>query len=260
MQDLTDKHRLSATVVLYHAGVELLQCLQSFQDSDVFLDLYVVNNSPGDTSFFSGKWSCPGLHYMPENKNVGYGRANNDVLPKLRSTYHIICNPDVSFSPDALRRMMQLMDETGATILTPRVLNPDGTEQFLPRMAPTVSRLLARRTNWNGRYWQQKRSEYTLEGQDITAPMAVEFATGCFMMVRTRVLVQQLHGFDPRFFLYHEDSDLSRRVLESGGSIVYAPDVTVTHAWRRDSAHSLSATMHHLKSTLQYFNKWGWIW
>ena len=50
MQDLTQRNRLSATVVLYHSGVEMLSCIQSFVDSDVYLDLYVVNNSPGDAS------------------------------------------------------------------------------------------------------------------------------------------------------------------------------------------------------------------
>lgn len=260
MQDLTHKHQLSATVVLYHTGVELLPCLQSFVDSDVFLDLYVVNNSPGDTSFFSGKWSCPGLHYLAAEKNLGYGRANNLILPKLQSTYHVICNPDVSFAPDVLRRMMQAMEETGATILTPRVLNPDGSEQFLPRSEPTIRRLLSRRLPLSGARWQKYRSEYTLEGQQIEQRIPVTFATGCFMMVRTRILAQQLHGFDPRYFLYHEDSDLSRRIMERNELILYTPDICVTHAWKRDSAHSVSATLHHLKSTVQYFNKWGWKW
>ena len=38
MQDLTQRNRLSATVVLYHSGVEMLSCIQSFVDSDVYLD------------------------------------------------------------------------------------------------------------------------------------------------------------------------------------------------------------------------------
>lgn len=59
--------------------------------------------------------------------------------------------------------------------------------------------------------------------------MNVAFATGCFMMVRTHVIAQQLGGFDPHYFLYHEDSDLSRRVLANGGSILYTPDICVTH-------------------------------
>ena len=120
--------------------------------------------------------------------------------------------------------------------------------------------MLARRLNFSGARWQQLRSDYTLEGQNINERMNVAFATGCFMMVRTHVIAQQLGGFDPHYFLYHEDSDLSRRVLANGGSILYTPDICVTHAWKRDSAHTLPATLHHLKSTIRYFNKWGWKW
>lgn len=36
MQDLTQRNRLSAAVVLYHSGVEMLSCIQSFVDSDVY--------------------------------------------------------------------------------------------------------------------------------------------------------------------------------------------------------------------------------
>ena len=104
MQDLTQRNRLSATVVLYHSGVEMLSCIQSFVDSDVYLDLYVVNNSPGDASLFTARWNCPGVHYYPVRRNIGYGRANNLIFPKLKSTYHVICNPDVTFAPDVLRR------------------------------------------------------------------------------------------------------------------------------------------------------------
>lgn len=49
-------------------------------------------------------------------------------------------------------------------------------------------------------------------------------------------------------------------MLANGGSILYTPDICVTHAWKRDSAHTFPATLHHLKSTIRYFNKWGWKW
>ena len=55
------------------------------------------------------------------------------------------------------------------------------------------------------------------------------------------------------------ESDLSRRISEIG-PIIYHPDIVVTHAWHRDSAHSFMATVRHLRSTIQYFAKWGLKW
>lgn len=65
MQDLTQRNRLSAAVVLYHSGVEMLSCIQSFVDSDVYLDLYVVNNSPGDASLLPRAGTAPAFIIIP---------------------------------------------------------------------------------------------------------------------------------------------------------------------------------------------------
>ncbi len=102
------------------------------------------------------------------------------------------------------------------------------------------------------------RDEYTLADMMPSEPMEIQLATGCCMMIRTH-LFYRLHGFDPRYFLYHEDSDLSLAALQHG-KIVYHPDMHITHTWHRDSAHRLKALMWHLISTLRFFHKWGWRW
>lgn len=42
----------------------------------------------------------------------------------------------------------------------------------------------------------------------MTEPREVQFATGCFLFIRTEAF-RKLQGFDPRFFLYQEDTDLA---------------------------------------------------
>lgn len=250
---------LSACIVLYHSGSRVARTVQSFQDSDIPLDLYVVDNSPGDATYQRLLWQCPGIQYRPQKKNLGYGGGNNAILSELRSQYHLICNPDVTFEPGLLSRMVQYMElHRECAVLTPRVFNTDGTEQFLPRRAPTVRYLLGGRLENLPGPFRKWRSQYTLRDMEITAPGCVEFATGCFMLIRTGVL-RQLGGFDPRYVLYHEDSDLSRRVLRIG-DIVYHPDFCITHDWQRDSSRHAGSTLKHLRSTFRYFNTWGWKW
>lgn len=250
---------ISACIVLYHSGAQVTRTVQCFQDSDVPLDLYIVDNAPGDAVCQRLMWQCPGLQYRAQSKNLGYGRAHNVILPELHSQYHIICNPDVTFSSTLLRKMVQYMElNRDCAILTPRVFNTDGTEQFLPKRAPTVRYLLGGRLEKLPGPFRAWRSEYTLRDANIEAPTSVEFATGCFMMIRTGLL-RQLNGFDPQFFLYHEDSDLSRRALRLG-NIVYHPQFIVTHDWQRRSTKDAKSAWQHLRSTFQYFKKWGWQW
>lgn len=250
---------LSACVVLYNSTEKAARTIECFQNSDIELSLYVVDNAASSGQGRTLQWQCPEMHYRPQKKNLGYGGGNNAVLDELRSRYHLICNPDVTFDETLLRRMVEYMEsDPECAILTPRVLNPDGTEQYLPKRAPRLKYLIGSRLDKLGRPFAAWRSEYTMRGQPIEGPTYVHYATGCFMLVRTGYL-RQLNGFDPQFFLYHEDSDLSRRALRKG-SIVYHPDFCITHDWQRDSSRRFISLCRHILSTVKYFNKWGWQW
>jgi GT2 family glycosyltransferase len=170
-------------------------------------------------------------------------------------------NPDVAFDPGLLSRMIAYMEEHPAiAILTPRVLNEDGSEQFLPKKRIAVHYLLSGLFESAGGIFRRWRQEFTMADTQVNHPVPVEFATGCFLFIRTDVFLR-LNGFDPRFFLYQEDSDLSRRVLEEKlGSIVYHPDMKVTHRWARENTRTFKGRMRQIRSVIKYFLKWGVTW
>ena len=249
---------LSACVVLYHCGEEVVEALRCVENSNVEVAVYLCDNSPEEPTADQLQWTFPGVTILPQKGNVGFGRANNSVLPYLQSKYHLIMNPDVTFDPFLLSRMIQYMEaHPNIAILTPRVLNEDGTEQFLPKKQISVHYLLGGLLEEHGRIFRRWREEFTLADMDIHSPVPVEFATGCFLLIRTHIF-KELNGFDPRFFLYQEDSDLSRRVLEQRkGSIVYHPDMCVTHRWARENKNTFKGRMRQVHSACKYFLKWG---
>lgn len=252
---------LSACLVLYHCGEELDRALSCLQASDLEVAVYLCDNSPEDPTADRVQWSFPGITVLPQPGNVGFGRANNAVIPYLKSRYHLMMNPDVTFDPTLLSRMIAYMEEhPNIAVLTPRVLNTDGSEQFLPKKRITVHYLLGGLLENLGGPFRRWRQEFTLADVEVRLPIPVEFATGCFLLIRTEIF-RELGGFDPRFFLYQEDSDLSRRVLEEGkGSIVYHPDMTVTHAWARENTRTSRGRMRQIRSAIKYFAKWGITW
>ena len=252
---------LSACLVLYHCGEELHRALSCLQASDLEVAVYMCDNSPEDPTADRVQWSFPGITVLPQPGNVGFGRANNAVIPYLKSRYHLMMNPDVTFDPTLLSRMIAYMEEhPNIAVLTPRVLNTDGSEQFLPKKRIAVHYLLGGLLENLGGPFRRWRQEFTLADVEVRLPIPVEFATGCFLLIRTEIF-RELGGFDPRFFLYQEDSDLSRRVLEEGkGSIVYHPDMTVTHAWARENTRTSRGRMRQIRSAIKYFAKWGITW
>jgi GT2 family glycosyltransferase len=82
--------------------------------------------------------------------------------------------------------------------------------------------------------------------------------SGCFMLFRT-ALLKGLAGFDPRYFLYFEDYDLSLRAHEHA-RVVYTPAVRVLHhgggASRKGSKH----IQMFVSSAFKFFNRFGWKW
>ena len=251
--------RVSACLVLYHQDQSVQRTARCIAESTEPVELYIVDNSPEDITVRFVQLECPEATVFPQKKNLGYGKANNLVLNKLHSKYHLILNPDVTFDRTLIRRMVDYMDaHPDIVILSPRVLNPDGTEQFLPRRRPTVRYLLGGPLERFGKPFTTWRTTFTMADQEITAPVDVEFATGCFMMIRTHAFFK-MKGFDPRFFLYHEDTDLTLKALQYG-HVVYHPDMVITHDWHRGSAHSMKLRLRHVWSTCQYFAKWGLKW
>lgn len=255
------KPSVSACIVLYHPDLDVMLTINCLHASPLPIQLVVVDNSPEDPNSQKIHDSLNESDiYVNMKKNCGFGAANNAALKCISSTYHLIINPDITFTPSLIPQMVEYMEShKDITILTPRVLNVDGTEQYLPRRQPTLRYLLGGKLENKPGPFASWRQEYTLQNQSITQPMKVGFATGCFLFIRTHAFFS-LQGFDEHFFLYHEDSDLSRRVIEGGGCIVYHPDMCVTHAWHRASSHNFKNLMRHVHSTIKFFNKWGWRW
>ncbi len=314
--------RVSACIVLYHAPETVLRTVRCLQNATTPVSLFVVDNSRGNVMARRIQTQCSHARVLTMDRNVGFAAANNQVLDKIKSAYHLILNPDVTFEPDLIQRMVTFMDtHPDVMVLTPKVLNTDGSEQYLPKLRPTVRYLLggplaqrgerkkaraeelagrarilaeeakdararyekmprkgptdllrvvrqkykagrmrhrAERLRRQGEKLGRWRAEYTLSELHPTEPMEVQFATGCFLLIRSH-LFYRLGGFDEHFFLYHEDSDLSMQVLRYG-KIVWHPDMCVTHAWQRGSSKSLLLRLVHMRSTIRFFNKWGWKW
>jgi len=221
----------------------------------VELTLYVVDNASGDGTAPRLAKEYPSVVILEQEKNDGFGSGHNAVIPLLESDYHAVVNPDIIIDRDVLYELASFMDDNDDVgIVTPKILNPDGSDQQLPKRDPTFAALLGRRA-----FRERLKNEvehYQMLDRDLSAQQDIEFATGCFFMIRTD-LFKRLQGFDTRFFVYYEDMDITRRAREMM-RVVYYPHTCVYHAWERSSAHSLKYFFILVIGMFKYFGKWGW--
>ena len=222
------------------------------------LTLYISDNAStdGTVELLTQMFENDGrVKIIRNGKNIGFGKGHNKILDKLDSDYHLILNPDIVLIEDALTTLVAYMENNrNIGIITPKILNPDGSEQFLPKRKPTVKYLLGGRLERFGGVFRKWRTEYTRRGERIEEPVDIEFCTGCFMLIRTEVF-RRISGFDERYFMYFEDADLTREVLKTHRTVFF-PHMSVVHEWTRMSSKNLKYFLIQLKSMFIYMLKW----
>lgn len=252
-----DKVKVSICVVTHNNEGEILNLVDSVLKNTkrVSFKMYIVDNNSSDNTIKIVKNKYENLEIIRNVDNKGFGYAHNKVLDIINSDYHIIINPDISFKTDVISDLCDYMDANPFTsIVTPKVLSEDGSEQHLPKKEPKFKYLFAGKFEKFSKHFSNLRSEYTMKEKALKEPTEIDFCTGCFMMIRTK-LFKNLNGFDDRFFMYFEDADLSRRARKYG-KIIFNPQVSVTHLWDRASSKKLKFLFIHISSMIKYFIKW----
>ena len=187
--------------------------------------------------------------------NIGFGAAHNKILNYEMGKYHAVVNPDITVDSDVLSHLADILENNpDIAMITPRILNEDGTEQKLPKRTPTARYLFLGRLSRFGGIFKKIRDEYVRANEVFEDLTDIDFCTGCFFMIRSEVF-EKIGGFDERYFMYLEDADLTREAKKYG-RVVFCPSEKVTHLWERGSAKKPKLLLIHINSFIKYLRKW----
>lgn len=257
--DLVGK-KLSISIVVYETPlIQLLRCIKSLERTEINFHIYVIDHSPQNSlKLFLTAYS--NITYIHNPGNPGFGAGHNMAIEcsrKKNYEYHLVINPDVYFDSDVLSPMLNFMDSNSQVgQMMPKVLNLDGTIQYVCKLVPTPIDLFFRRFTFGS--IKRKRSQiFELHVSGYSRIMFVPFLSGCFMLMKHSALIR-VGMFDERFFMYAEDIDLTRRIAEKYETLFF-PSVEVYHEIGGASHKSLKMFLVHLISVIKYFNKWGWF-
>lgn len=247
---------LSAAVVTYNDGEkaekicnQLLELTKGYR-----LKLYVFDNSPNDSvsRLLSNK---DGIVLIKNTKNIGFGAAHNKAVEMGLGKYHFVINPDIEIENDILSSVVDFMEQNpDISMLMPKILNPDRSEQKLPKERPTFKRLFLGRLASYSKAFEKIRADYIWAHKELTKVTDINFCSGCFFCIRGEIF-KELGGFDERYFMYLEDADLALSVKKKG-RVVIAPQFSVIHQWNRTSNKSLKYLIIHIISSIKFLLKW----
>lgn len=250
---------ITVSVVAYNQRADLERLLPTLRVATSRLDAEVVivenRSTDGTAELLAG---IGGIEVISNRKRTGYGGNHNLVIRRARGAYIAIMNADMIVDAGVFVLLKEFMDANpGVGIVTPKVLNEDGTVQGLNKRLPTLWDLFLRRfaPRFVQRRFQRRLDFYEMRDVGYEEVCDVPFVSGAFMFARTRLL-QDLGGFDERYFLYFEDVDLCRRVARTHRTS-YFPGATVVHAWKRASHRKPRYLWYFVSSAAKYFLRWG---
>lgn len=132
---------------------------------------------------------------ISEKENHGFGLANN--IGAAHGTGSLICffNVDTEIQEGTLSRLFQYIDQS-----------------------PSQAAL-----------WELR--QFPFEHPKYYDPVTLEtsWCSGAAFVIRRKVF-EEIGGFDPHFFMYAEDVDLSWRARAAGYKIIYCPGILIRHS------------------------------
>lgn len=272
--------RLSVSIVLHDGCLEMLQrVLHSLyrsaevarESADIDQVLVEVLDNTPDRDFRSRAaalvlaWPRNEFFqviYRELSDNRGFGAGHNIAIHNADSEFHLVLNPDAELTESALHNgLASLRADPGVALVSPRVVGPDGSQEFLCKRYPSVLVLLLRAfaPEVIRRLFRKALNRY--EMRDICSgdrAADVPLASGCFMLARTADL-QGIGGFNDDYFLYFEDFDLSIR-LAHRGRLVFNPSVQIIHHGGYAASKGMQHVKYFVRSGITFFRQHGWRW
>jgi GT2 family glycosyltransferase len=225
--------KLSIIIICWNDLKVIKDCLRSIFDGthSTEFEVLVSDNGSADGSVQFVRENYPAVKIVENGANLGFAKGNNAGIREAAGDYVLILNPDTIIHEGSLDRWIAFADShPNVGAFGCRVQNPNGSYQISARPFPTISRywIAALYLRFLGRLSSRFVSDQ-YPGWKGDSERVVDWQSGCCVMLRGDLLRQQLRGFDEQFFYHFEEVDLCKRVWDSGSSIRFTPEASITH-------------------------------
>ncbi len=224
---------LSVIIVSYNVREYLKNCLLSVRKASTKIkcEIFVVDNNSADDTCSMVQLEYPETIIIRNIENIGFSSANNKAIRLAKGRFILLLNPDTIIAEDTLSKCISFMNNhQDAGAMGVRMV--DGEGRFLPeskRALPSIDTALYKISGLSSVFPKSRViNKYYLSHIDSNETSVTEVISGAFMLIKSEVLCKT-GLLDENFFMYGEDIDLSKRILEAGYQNYYYPEVQITH-------------------------------
>ena len=228
------RQNLSIVIVTIKSEGVIEQCIESINQD---LPIIIVENSNNSkfTNYLEKKYK--NIRCVLSKENLGMGSGNNLGIKEAKTDYVFIINPDVILEKDTIDELIK----ASKNISDFSILSPISSNINYPNYA-----------------LDEKQKKIKKEN----LPFSVNAVDGYAMLFNKKKIDLIMSNdpsnpknnyFDESFFMYLENNDLCKRLIEKGGSIFIAPRAKINHLGAK-------AVDDKYFEQVELSRNWHWIW
>lgn len=246
--------KVTVVIVNYNTRKLLAQCLDSIraQTRDVTYEVVVVDNASMDGSVQMVAELYPWVRVVANDENAGFGRANNAGAAIATGTYLFFLNSDTILQNNAIRLFVDFYEKSAEPpgVLGCMLRNAHGRYTNSYWYFPSYGRLLRARLD-KIFLIPDRRAPH-----DFHRTFSVDFVIGADMFMRRQVF-ERCGGFDERFFMNYEETDLQKEVVALGYRNYIIEGPRIVHLEGGSGKAKMASRLRVERSMYQYFAKHG---
>ncbi|MEK7651867.1 MAG: glycosyltransferase family 2 protein [Patescibacteria group bacterium] len=211
---------------------EIKKCLEHAlsQDFDDFEVYYMENASHGNDNHVNEVkaefGSNPRLKVIDNKGNLGYADGHNKFFKNINSELLMVLNPDALLEPTFVSEIIKVFENPLVGAATGKMLKPGKTEQGKEILDGTGIIISKSRRG-------KERGQLEIDEGQYDSLRDIFGVSGTAAVFRKTALesvkILNHEYYDPDFFAYWEDLDLSWRMRLQGWQIQYMPSARVYH-------------------------------
>jgi GT2 family glycosyltransferase len=214
------KKNLTFIIVTYRSQNVIHRCIKSI---DSKIKIIVIENSNNFSIKKDLEKKYSNVKVVMSGKNLGYGRGNNLGLKKVKTEYAFIISPDAYLHKNTLPEIKKSID----------LLNND-----FSIVAPNLKK--------NFGYFSQKQKNKKINKNFFQ----VDYVEGFAMLLNLKK-IKFNNFFDEKIFLFLEEVDFCKRIIDSSGKIYIINNAKIYHITKKSSGADLE---------IELCRNWHWMW